>query len=413
MSGFDRNSFALWPWQKPRWTVSASLLAGALFLVGVAVFAWPKLFKPVTEELPLPPTGEAAYNPLYALKLALKQQSLPVSTWPNLASAQNALGAHDTLLLLDQPEALRPAQAERLLAWVRGGGHLLVPGPDEGEDPGALARLLGLKAFEAPPAPADAKKDEDDDDFTPCPELRMPGAQPIATAPAKTLFGAGPASTPLCDPPFVANLPGFVLAGGDAEHGWRFARRELGEGLVTVTELDYLDNEHLRRPEAQAMAWQLLSPRLHAGRIHLVYSADVPNLLRLLLMYASPVLLPLLLALFAWLAWRGLRFGPLQPVAAPRRRALLEHVHSAGEFAWSRNRAGALHAAVLRLFHRRLQLREPMIFALAEDAQALALAERFALPASRVRQALRPQGLHHPGTFTQAIATLLQMRVKL
>jgi hypothetical protein len=183
--------------------------------------------------------------------------------------------------------------------------------------------------------------------------------------------------------------------------------------MVTVAELDYLDNEGLRRPEAQAMAWQLLAPRLHSGRVHLVYSADVPSLLHLLLSEGWMVLLPLALALAAWLAWRGLRFGPLQPVPAPRRRALLEHVQASGEFAWARGRGAALHAAVLRLFRRRLQAREPSICALGDEAQALALADRLSLPASRVRQALRPQGLHHPGTFTQSIAALLQMRIRL
>ena len=72
-----------------------------------------------------------------------------------------------------------------------------------------------------------------------------------------------------------------------------------------------------------------------------------------------------------------------------------------------------LHAAVLRLFRQRLQRRAPEIDALDGEAQVLALAEATALPATRVQQALRPQGLQHPATFTQSIATLLQMRSRL
>ena len=373
-------------------------LALAIFIAG-AVWVFPKLFKPVTEQVPLPPTGEAAYNPLYALKLALRARGVEAQGWPSLTSAEHALGVDDTLLLYDRPEAMGEAQAQRILDWVRRGGHLVMPGPPGRADAGPLASALGLRAVET--------KDENrkqDPGFIPhgdCVQLRAP-------TPAKKHE-----ETWLCDAPFVPLLPDFKLGGGDADKGWRFARRELGRGVVTVAELDYLDNTRLRRPEVRAMAFQLLAPALGKGRVHLVYSADVPSLLRLLLMNAWMVLLPLLVALAAWLAWRGQRFGPLQAAPDPRRRALLEHVQAAGEFAWARGRGLALHAALLRLFERRLALREPLLAALDADAQARALAERLTLPLSRVRLALRPQGLQQPAAFTQSIATLLQMRSRL
>ena len=387
-----------------RLLVAAIALALAGF-VALAVWAFPKLFKPVTEQMPLPPTGEAAYNPLYALKLALRAHGREVRAWPNLTAAEHALGAEDTLLLYDRPEAMGEAQARRILDWVGRGGHLVMPGPPARAEPGALAAAIGLRALAPKPHKRDGKNDKPglEDLFAPrdCVRLRT-------QLPAKE-----DEQTWLCDPPFVPTLSGFRLGGGDATAGWRFARRQLGRGLVTVAELDYLDNERLRRPESRAMAYQLLAPRLQRGRMHLVYSADVPSLLRLLLMHAWMVLLPLSLALAAWLLWRGQRLGPLQPAPEPRRRALLEHVQAAGEFAWARGRGGALHAALLRLFQRRLALREPLLAALDADAQARALAERLSLPLARVRLALQAHGLQQPAVFTQSIATLLQMRSRL
>jgi len=112
-------------------------------------------------------------------------------------------------------------------------------------------------------------------------------------------------------------------------------------------------------------------------------------------------------------AGRGLRCGRRRRGPEPARGGRLGHVHAAGEFNWGRQRASALHAAVLRLFHRRLQRRAPELDALDGEAQVLALAEVTATPAARVRQALRPQALQHPANFTQSIATLLQMRSRL
>jgi hypothetical protein len=322
----------------------------------------------VTEELPLPPTGEAAYNPLYALKLALLAHGQEVSSWPNLAAAEHKLGVHDTLLLYDRPEAMSHAQAQRLVAWVQGGGHLLMPGPPSGASPGPLAGALGLRAVTAPEEDEGPSRRSARD--AGCVRLLAPGQV------AKDERG-----TWLCQPPFLPAVPGFALSGGNSKDGYRFARRELGAGHVTIVELGYLDNDGLRDPAARALAYQLLWPGLGEGRMHLVYSADVPSLFRLLLDNAWMVLLPLLLALAAWLAWRGQRFGPLQPAPEPRRRALLEHVRAAGEFTWSRQRASALHAAVLRLFRQRLQRRAPEIDALAGEAQVLALADATAQPA--------------------------------
>jgi hypothetical protein len=284
---------------------------------------------------------------------------------------------------------------------VQRGGHLLMPGPPEGASPGPLAAALGLRAFVAEPG-SDEAGDEDAEPLATCEPLRNAGAAEPA---------GGDVS--LCDPRFVATQTGFTLAGGDEEHGYRFARRRLGAGTVTVAELDYLDNDGLRAPAARGLAFQLLAPGLGRGRFHLVYSADVPSLFRLLLVHAWMVLLPLALALAAWLLWRGQRFGPLLPLPPPRRRALLEHVQAAGEFAFRRNRGAALHAAVLRLFRQRLQRREPAMATLDGEALVQALVGALGQPASRVRQALTPQGLHHPATFTQSIATLLQMRSKL
>jgi hypothetical protein len=376
-------------------------------LLGAATWAFPRLFKTVTEEVPLPPTGEAAYNPLYALKLSLQQQRRPVSAWPSLASAQHALGPRDTLFVYERPEAIGEPQAQRLLAWVRGGGHLLLPGPASSADPGKLASLLGLRAVAVPePKPSKGVEAEEEDEDSPPECERLLVAHTAASASAKD-------SVWLCDPRFVAIVPGFEFGGGDASRGYRYAHRQLGAGQVTVAELRYFDNDGLRRPQVRELAAAYLAPARAPGRVHLVYSADVPSLLRLLLGHGWMVLLPLALALVAWLAWRGQRFGPLQPLPAPRRRALSEHVQAAGEFAWGRGRASALHAAVLRLFQQRLRLRQPSIAALAGDAQADALAQALSLPAPRVRQALHPHGLQQPATFTQAIATLLQMRNRL
>jgi hypothetical protein len=72
-----------------------------------------------------------------------------------------------------------------------------------------------------------------------------------------------------------------------------------------------------------------------------------------------------------------------------------------------------LHAALRARFERRVARRDPLLAALDGEARVLALAERCALPAARVRQALVPTELQRPDVFLQSVSTLALMRLRL
>lgn len=377
------------------------LVVLAAIALGAAGFTY--FFKPVTTRVSLPATGEASYNPLYALKKSLHAQGLAASSYPSLNPTALVLAPGDTLVLFTQPEAITASQSQRLLAWVRTGGHLVIPGPELGRSPGALATQLGLSGI-ADPEPGDGDE-QDDHGFRYCNRIdsRRTGVQ---------ADGAG-SKFLLCDNRFTSQTSGFQPGEGDATRGYRFARIAYGQGLVTVSDLRFLDNDNLQSPAASDIAYQILSPVSGKGVFHLVYSADIPSLWRLLAWYGWPVLVPALLGLAAWLLMRGQRFGPLSPRPAGHRRAVLEHVQAAGEFAFRRGRGMALHTSVLNLFKHKLARREPMLAALDGEAQVMALSERLSLAPQRIRHALQPLGMQRPDHFLQSISTLVQMRNRL
>lgn len=400
------------------------VLGLGLLLVGGGIALFLALFERVSTTVPLPPEGEARYNPLYALRMALQAQGVKAQSYPVLNPNALALGPRDTVLIYTQPEAISAVQTQRLVDWVKHGGHLVMRGPGAGETPGELAEALGLEA-----AAGVSEDDEDADEAFVMPSCASLSATPAPPKPRAKAAGesdqaaAGKDSgtkkparetVQLCGTAFVGSLPQFEGHHGDSVRGYRFGRMALGAGQVTVvSDLGFLANDELKKRIATELGYQVLAPRLGEGTVHLVYSADVPSIWRLLMLYGWMALVPAVLALAAFLLLRGQRFGSPVPAPSANRRTLLEHVQAAGEFAFRRGRSLSLHSAVLALFQRRLALRDPVLAALDGETLVAALAEKFQLTPDRVRLALRPVGLQRPDVFLQSVSTLVLMRNRL
>lgn len=399
------------PWL--RW-----LLFGGLPLLAIAAFGWWffSTYHRVSKELPLPPRGEARYNPLLALRKTLQAQGIEAISRADLDLAEMALKPGDTLLLDTDLRTIDETRAETLMSWVNDGGQLLLRLPEGGDEGrvGALLETLSLQVKEhysclSWKRPADTK--------APAPDWSGSGLfDELRDKLAKwTAASAGMAS--YCSRyRFTTEAEyesDFEWLWGNSEDGYVFGRHPWGEGAVFIaSDFSFFTNKELKDAANAELAWQVLGPALHDGRVFLVYATDVPPLYVLLVRHGWPVLLALALALAGWLWARSQRLGPLLPLASPNRRALFSHIQAAGEFAYARHRSAALHAAALRAFQQRLRRRDPITAALSGEALVLALAQRHGLPAARIAQALQPQGLSKPDVFLSTLRTLMQLRAK-
>ena len=371
----------------------------AVLVVGLLAAWWLSRYEYVERSVELPPRGEASYNPLYALKLALLADGVQAQSRQRLQLADVPLGAHDTVLILNDPRTLSQPDVDGLLQWVQAGGHLLVrtPARERGQAPrpGPLLEALKLRplarsncAMLAPAVSAGEK----------------PGKQ--AGNGRQMLFCQGARFTMLGVEP--------LHAWGDLDKGYAYARLAHGMGTVDVlADFDFLANPQLEQATSIALTRQLLQPGWHQGTVHLVYAASVPPLWRLLFDKAWMAWLPLLLALGAWLWMRTQRFGPRLPSPEPARRALLEHVQASGEHLWRYGRAATLYAAVRDVFMARLRGRDPLTTALNEPAQANAIAARTGASAADITHALQAPRPGDGRDFRFRIATLLQLRRRL
>lgn len=389
--------------------VGGSLLV-AFVLLALVVAWFLHTYVRVEKTLYLPPSGEAAYNPLYALARTLEADGVKVNARQRLMLDDNALGTHDTLLLFNDPRALSPPEAEALLAWVERGGHLIVRTPlrtnDEAlveeETPHAelLDQLSVWLVEETPDCEAFQVEGEDHHvEFCRGRRFAFDGVVP-------------------------------EISWGDLQAGFVYARLAHGRGHVDVlADVDFLMNAEPRPPLGdalgtppkgglrdgphRALARQVLAPNYGQGTMHLVYAAQMPSLWRTLLVRGWMVWIPLVLALAAWLWMRMQRFGPPVPAPAGERRSLLEHVRASGEHLYRYGRGVMLYSAVRQAFLARLRRRDPVAAALSGEPQVAAIAARTGVPADRIRTALNAPASHDRPAFRDRISLLIQLRNRL
>lgn len=382
------------------WVGLAVLIAA---LIAGATYWFQRNYHRVEQTLYLPPTGEAAYNPLYALKKTLEADGVRVDARQRLVLDRHPLAPRDTLLLYNDARVLTPSQSQQLLDWVAEGGHLLVrtPPPSRwGEKTSALLEALAIEPTDQSRCEPYLLEGEDSHvEFCRGRRFRMHDVEP-------------------------------ELSWGDLQAGYVFARLTHGKGHVDVlADFEFMVNREstnlflgdmtqppkggLRDAPHQALARQLLAPNYGAGTIHLVYAAQMPSLMRTILFQGWLVWAPLLIALLAWLWSRMSRFGPQLPAPAMARRSLLEHVRASGDLLFRYGRGSLLYIAARHAFLARLRRRDPVAAALTGEPQIEAIAARLAWPAEGVRAALATPSTHDKAAFRDRISILIELRNRL
>ncbi|UNK58934.1 DUF4350 domain-containing protein [Pseudoxanthomonas daejeonensis] len=374
----------------------AALVALAACAVVAALVAWfLHTHERIEHKQPLPPQGEAAWNPLYALRESLRADKVPAQTRQRLEPALFVSAPGDTVLLDGDPARLRAAEVDALLDWVASGGHLLlrtplasVPGDDDADGAPEVPPLLLRLGVEALLPPA-------------CVQLQVRGEE---------------SHVEFCDGWRVQLERGVSprRAWGDAEPGYAFVRLAHGRGTVDVaSDYDIFGNDQLDEATHQALARQLLAPNYGRGTVHLVYATRIESLWWRLLRDGWMLWSPLALLLAGWLWRRAQRFGPWLPSPVASRRSLREHVRASGALLLRRGQAPLLYDATREAFLARLRRRDPASAALAGEARVQAIAARLQLPHYLVREALTRQGVQDRHVFFARVRTLIQMRNRL
>lgn len=370
----------------------------ALLGVGLLVAAFFATHERVSVERPTPPTAEARANPLHGLTLGLRAAGQAVVLKGHVDLRGTPPPRRGTLVLL-YPEAQVETDDDSwaLLDWVDGGGRLVLPMPTGDAAPALsnmLREALGVSALRGVAAEIE------------CARLRL-----------------GPALIDrLCGTPFAVDDAGDDAIVWPRATQARIARLPYGDGeVLLLSDLDALSNPRLAmapvtgdadedalglaRREAQTRLMAQLAGAWLDGEAVWLLSHRGGSLVAVLWREGWPVLSGLSLALLAWLLWASQRLGPPVPTPPAHRRALMEHIEAAGQFAFRNDHGAALHAALREAVLDRLAQRHALS-RLDDAALAHALADRSRLPREAIASALSLPPRATPEQFRDAVATL-------
>ena len=341
-------------------------------------------------KIPLPPKGEAAVNPFYAVQ--------------RFAEALGARTSWDRQLVVPPADAVIVVSAwhwdltERrrysLERWVESGGRMVVTGrlaggQDEFERWSGIERTFrrgeSLKARLERPAD--------------CRDLTELGAGASPTTPAARYSLCG------TDMPFHLETKQKVLWGLSDGSQMEAVRVAVGRGWVTaINALPFsrerlLDGDHGRLFVA--------ATGLRKGDdVHFLSEDDHPSLLELLWTHASAVVV-FGLAAIALALWRNsARFGPLVSEPPTARRSLAEQIRGTGQFALRQGDGESLHAAALRALSEAAARRVPGYVQLSPLERAAALAALTGFERDAFTAAAYHAGLRNANELRNTIAFL-------
>lgn len=371
---------------------------------------------------------EAWRNPLLAAQFLLEALGRHPVSRVGLPGAADGLRPADTVIMLDRERGFTPQEAERLLAFARAGGQLIVevdatqgllgeepaPGPHARKARRALAlqdhllERLGVEVVQVPWGEREEEPEPEDEAGEQAAERRR-----RALWEPRLVLDGGPPFTVHVSPRLRladrGRHPGLRVLG--AHRGSLGLEAPEGAGRIRIfADLDAWKNARLvKLDHAEFLAWTL-QDRPVEGRVWLVRGERTANLLDWLKAEAWAPLagLGVLVLLAVWRGWR--RLGPALPAPEPVRRSLLEHVDATGRLMWAMGQGSRMVRAARAALLQGLERVHPAWARLPTPVLSSRLADATGLPEPDVRRALLDDHPVDAAAFRDALRTLERLR---
>lgn len=266
--------------------------------------------------------GEAKTNRLLAAEFFLRKMGIPVQQVNALTAFRDLPSVNHTILISTRRETLNKQLHEKLLAWVRSGGHLIVRARYKSKEEDFQDDLL--QAWQIFLSKNTQNSERESVTFT------------VDSTELKVAF---PRNLILKTAAKEVSVSWQIQDQGN----YYLLQFPMGQGRISVlSSMAMFNNQSIADYDHARFLHYLVQQQGNQSGVWLTRIDDMPPLWQWLWQNARYVMLPLSLLLLFWL-WRApLRFGPLLKDIQPQRRSLLEHITASGYYRWHKGQSAYL-----------------------------------------------------------------------
>ncbi|MFC1664496.1 DUF4350 domain-containing protein [Pseudomonadota bacterium] len=288
----------------------------------------------IVEEVDTGFSANAKQKPYLAALKMLNNSGIEVNYLLGFSLLNNAetdnskLSTNDSIILINAYKMLNPSRANKILAWVEKGGHLIfsTDSRSRNSDSQQGDHLLNAMGVEL-----DQEFNRKISKFNYNPGIDCSNNYKYMVT--TKLDGV--------DQPV---LVGFMSSGGlvdkrnDAnvylldENRIKMLQKNYGKGLITVmTTMAMWTNEQIGCNDQAFLLWYLVN---QGGQVWMLQNLSAPSLFELAWAQQPLTIVMLFSLLLLWIWRKSARFGPIKLVNSEGRRQIQEHLRAAGKFFW-------------------------------------------------------------------------------
>ncbi len=383
-------------------------------------------FEQVTETRPVRPLPIAYTDRFKVAERILHSQNVAAQTIQGLQQ-RPALRPGDVAVIPALRGAVSPRTAERLIAEIEAGAHVIVES-EWIDNPDPLFDALGITR-----APID-RSDEDDDEYSDSEddtesESEDEGTETWDETEFDDLpFGGWmdwtermqnhPLSSPMLltatwegDESFKFSIYGGESLGSSQEADFwlgsegdvRVFSFSLGKGHVTaINDISFMTNFSIGRNDNAEVFWRFVNHVGTPSEVMFLVPRE-PGLFLWLKNNAWRALIALCVLVLIWLLAVAPRFGPVRRDPEPVRRRLLDHLRAAGRLLWHGGARTHLVDAAQRAAQRQVERQFPNFAARDPAEKARILVRQYGFSSSQVALLLQPELAADAHTFIALI----------
>ena len=368
------------------------LITILVIAAGVGLFL--VYFEQVEEEITTGYSVAARHNPYLAAERFMEKLGYDISASRERDKLDEALDhdEYNVIITSYSHQFEIPQRRERLLNWVKQGGHLVLEvKTNDTSDDAALKRPL-LNEFGVSPVSKNPLF-EDYEEIQSEVQIYQDGVVLQASfLPRHAL---------------EVNNDDYTVISSD-ENGTHLVEFEMGEGIVTLlSDMELWRNQKIGEYDHAALLGEVLGKS--PGRIWLLYYISMPSLFEILWREAKWVVIPSIVFLVFFLWSLNNRFGPFILDVKRQRRSLVEHIEAAGHFDWRFNQGATLLAGARGDLIQHIESRHPNWDKKSDDEKLDWICDKTKIPQPRINHALHGD-CHTHAAFLHAVSTLQTLR---